>query len=207
MAPCHDLRPECGAWAAAAQCASNPAYMHEQCALSCGACGKGAVPAQQPVRVRPKQMYCSDVEGQDCKARAVRGECHASRNATAMLCPVSCNLCRFRELLREALACEDLHENCARWAAAGECRANPSFMHSSCSASCQICAQKRAMCDRPPDTPPTVVAGTIDATMRRILSDFPQYSPRALSQPTDEAPRGRGSTRPPWVVTLKGFLN
>ena len=55
---------------------------------------------------------------------------------------------------------------------------------------------------RPPDTPPAVTSGGIGRTMRRILSDFPQYSPRALSRPG-----GQYGEHAPWVVTLQNFVS
>ena len=202
---CRDSNDDCKGWAAAGECVSNSAYMRSNCPRSCGACAKAAPPVvSSKGKVRPRRAGCEDAEGYDCAARAARGECYASRNATAMQCPVSCRLCRFSSLLREALSCEDSHANCASWASAGECTKNPPFMQTSCAASCNICDQKRQMCDRPPNTPPTVVAGTIDETMRRILQHFPQYSPRPLSQPSDGDRRG---LRAPWVLTLQNFLN
>ncbi|KAL1510787.1 hypothetical protein AB1Y20_007073 [Prymnesium parvum] len=198
---CADTRDECAAWAADGECAANEGFMALHCARSCGACD-GARPTAAPaaVWVQPKPA-CADSPAAECGVRAARGECHASVNGTAMLCPVSCHLCRFHELLREALGCEDSHANCARWAASGECAANPRYMESACAAACQMCEKKRSVCDRPPNTPPAVVAGTIEQTMRRILRDFPQYGPKALSEPSDADPKA------PWVVTLQNFIN
>ena len=57
-------------------------------------------------------------------------------------------------------------------------------------------------CARPPNTPPAVTPGGIGRTMRRILSDFPQYEPEAISQPG-----GRHGEHAPWVITLRNFLS
>ena len=117
-----------------------------------------------------------------------------------MQCPAACKLCRFLPLLKEALACEDSHENCALWARQGECRKNPHYMENSCATSCAICDKKRAMCDRPPDTPPLVTPGVINETMLRIMQ-FKQYSPKALSFPG--GPKG---PKAPWVISLSNCI-
>lgn len=36
--PCRDATTECGPWAASGECDRNPAYMHTDCAYSCGRC-------------------------------------------------------------------------------------------------------------------------------------------------------------------------
>ena len=59
---------------------------------------------------------------------------------------------------------------------------------------------------RPQHTPPLVTPGDIDVTMRRILTDFPQYSPRAISRPGEGA-HGDGERVAPWVITLQDFLS
>eukprot|EP00965_Chrysotila_dentata_P199597 6179483-Pleurochrysis_carterae.AAC.2 len=38
QAKCQDARVECEGWAAQGECQANPAYMTQECALSCGAC-------------------------------------------------------------------------------------------------------------------------------------------------------------------------
>lgn len=199
-ARCLDLKIECPGWAAAGLCKNDSTYMNATCQRSCGLCA--SEPREPVVQhwVQPRRG-CLDREGYDCQTRAERGECLASANATAMKCPASCKLCHFNSILREAITCEDENLNCARWASEGECTTNPSYMESSCAASCGMCTNKDHLCDRPADTPPAVVAGTIDETMRRILSNFPQYSPIALSRPSEDNPQA------PWVVTLDNFLN
>lgn len=119
-----------------------------------------------------------------------------------LFCPAACRVCAWTQLLREALGCEDTHSNCAEWTRHGECNANPTFMHEQCAVSCAACEAKRASCNRPPNTPPVVRAGDINATMTRILSDFPQYSPRAISWPG-----GPMGAQAPWVMTLANFLS
>ena len=117
-------------------------------------------------------------------------------------CPSSCRVCAWASLLREALGCEDSHANCGEWARHGECQANPAFMMENCAQACKACESKRRSCDRPPDTPPAVTAGGINATMTRILRNFPQYRPRALSWPG--GPKG---PKAPWVITLENFVS
>ena len=72
-----------------------------------------------------------------------------------------------------------------------------------CAVSCQACEQKRRSCDRPADTPPIVAAGGINETMVRILRDFPQYRPTALSRPGGG---GKLGAHAPWVITFENFL-
>lgn len=84
-----------------------------------------------------------------------------------------------------------------------ECHKNPTFMMEQCAVACDNCATKRRSCDRPPDTPPVVDPGGINATMLRILSDFPQYSPRALSRPGE----GKLGAHAPWVMALQDFIS
>ena len=64
------------------------------------------------------------------------------------------------------------------------------------------CEAKRRRCARPPNTPPAVTSGGITRTMQRILSDFPQYSPKAISQPG-----GNYGPNAPWVLTLENFVS
>jgi len=77
------------------------------------------------------------------------------------------------------------------------------YMSESCTASCGTCESKRSACDRPDDTPPLVREGGVAATMQRILDDFPQYNPRALSRP-GQGSKGDAS---PWVITLDRFVS
>jgi hypothetical protein len=87
--------------------------------------------------------------------------------------------------------------------AAGECAKNIMYMAESCTTSCGTCASKRSACDRPDDTPPLVQEGGVSATMQRILDEFPQYNPRAISRP-GHGPKGDES---PWVITLESFVS
>mmetsp|Transcript_119375 Transcript_119375/g.166569 ORF Transcript_119375/g.166569 Transcript_119375/m.166569 type:complete len:295 (-) Transcript_119375:243-1127(-) len=91
-----------------------------------------------------------------------------------------------------------------RWLyqAAGECSRNPTYMSESCTTACGTCARKRSACDRPDHTPQLVQPGDVGVTMQRILDEFPQYKPRALSRP-GHGPKGEES---PWVVTLENFV-
>ena len=47
-----------------------------------------------------------------------------------------------------------------------------------------------------------VRAGDINETMLRILRDFPQYNPKALSRPGE----GKFGAKSPWVVSLENFI-
>lgn len=172
--------------------------MLASCKHSCGQCnGQPSVP-----RNKPKRRGCLDEEGYECERRAKAGECDSDKGEMLSRCPSSCHVCSYLSLLQEALGCEDSHDSCGNWARQGECNANPQFMMESCSRSCDQCATKRQSCNRPPDTPPAVVAGGINATMTRILRDFGQYNPKALSWPG-----GPHGAKAPWVVTLENFIS
>ncbi|CAK9035779.1 Probable prolyl 4-hydroxylase 7 (AtP4H7) [Durusdinium trenchii] len=90
---------------------------------------------------------------------------------------------------------------CPSWEAQGECRKNPGWMIVNCPKSCKSCElldpQKR--CDRAflNITEEHVWApGDLNRMFERILSDYPQYEPRAVSRPPDG----------PWVVVFDKFL-
>ena len=81
-------------------------------------------------------------------------------------------------------------------------------MRTECPAACNACeTAKGKMCARPPGTPAAVEPGSIEKSMRRILDEFPQYSPRALSQPGDGNPRVKPGSAAPWILTLRDFLS
>ena len=82
---------------------------------------------------------------------------------------------------------------------------DPGFMMANCAVSCDGCGRKGALCARPPATVPALVPGRIDATMKRLLSEFPQYNPVAISAPGSSNPRVRGTA--PWILTLSNFLS
>ena len=87
-------------------------------------------------------------------------------------------MCRFKEVAEEAYSCNKLTMAVGR------------------------CASRRKRCARPPNTPPAITVGGINETMTRILRDFPQYSPRAISRPG-----GKLGAKAPWVVTLQNFVS
>jgi hypothetical protein len=134
-------------------------------------------------------------------SKAEHGECESNKGEMLYRCPQSCRVCHMYSIIREALGCEDLNDNCQMWARNGECKANPNYMFENCAVACGSCREKRQSCDRPPNTPPTVERGEINKTMVRILRDFPQYSPKAVSWPG--GPKG---SKAPWVITLKNFV-
>ena len=70
-------------------------------------------------------------------------------------------------------------------------------MLASCPTACASCEDKAAACDRAPNSlaPRIPSAGTIIATFVRLMTSFPQYSPRALSRPGDERFVARNSAQ------------
>ena len=190
---CGDSQVECKDWAAGGECEANPGFMHEACARSCGKC--------EGYRKVQRRRGCEDDPAYDCRARMARSECDTDKGEMLIRCPMSCGACRFINLVREALDCNDVHENCPQWARSGECQANPNYMRENCPVVCNECKQKRLSCNRPPNTPPSVGKGDINVTMMRILRDFPQYQPKAISWPG--GPKG---AKAPWVVTLQNFV-
>ena len=129
---------------------------------------------------RAQRGNCYD-EAEDCAERSTSGGCHNGSD-TPLRCQWSCRACGFRPLLEQVYGCTDSSEGCANWAAAGECSKNPGFMRSSCGRSCDACGDRAALCARPSNSEAALAPGGIDVAMRRILRDFPQYEPRALSQ-------------------------
>ena len=192
---CVDGNPEnCKTWAEDGECEKNPAYMRESCKRSCGMCGGFKKP-----NVR---KGCNDEEGYECEQRAAKGECHSNKGEMLIRCMKSCDACRWKSLLQDALGCEDKLNNCVTWKDTGECARNPNYMMDTCPVACEQCASKRASCDRPANTPPTVLPGDINRTMARILHEFPQYDPKPLSWPG--GPHGPNA---PWVMSLRNFVS
>ena len=186
---CVDTQAQCATWAAAGECEKNPDFMLTGCADSCTRCkegpdGEGRMRTQAD-RNRRKDRWCGDHDD-DCKARAEAGDCHNGTDAP-LRCPGSCRICSFPVVAQEAYGCDSGHMSLTQ-------KLFPSMSERSC-------VRKRKRCARPPDTPPAVGPGGIGETMRRILSDFPQYTPRAISQPG--GPHGEHA---PWVVTLQVHL-
>ena len=52
-------------------------------------------------------------------------------------------------------------------------------------------------------------SGDISRIYKRIMSDFPQYNPKLISDPSTPVAKGRSGSAyvPPWVVTLENFLS
>jgi len=180
---CKDERPDCAGWAADGECEANPGYMMTSCAHSCTRCGEGpsgvGVMRSKKERAGRRDSACDNLDD-DCEARVAAGGCHDGSD-TPLRCPSGCRICRFPEVAKEAYGCS-----------------GTSLFGS--------CERRRRRCARPHDTPPLVTTGDIDVTMRRILTDFPQYSPRAISRPAEGA-HGEGERVAPWVITLQDFLS
>ena len=160
--------------------------MLTSCVDSCTRCHEGpegvGKPRSREEQVSRRDSFCGDLDD-DCRARVEAGGCHDGSD-TILRCPGSCRVCRFRSVVEEVYKC------------------GTGFL-----SSLSLCESRRKRCARPPDMPPAVsnpsIGGvTIDSTMRRIMRDFPQYEPRAISQPG--GPHGEHA---PWVVTLSNFVS
>ena len=77
--PCQDHEIDCIAWAHHGECDSNPGYMLEHCAYSCGVC-KGP------------DKPCED-HHDSCEYWASVGECEINPGYMMSYCRLSCSLC------------------------------------------------------------------------------------------------------------------
>jgi len=76
-ADCVDANRECGRWARAGECNTNPTYMREQCRAACSVC---------------QSATCHD-DADGCARWAESGECHANADYMLKACPFSCRVC------------------------------------------------------------------------------------------------------------------
>ena len=83
----HDGNTECASWQAMGQCTANPAFMLQQCRLSCGVCTETAESdaSTSCVNASPDS---------DCEYWSTVGEC--TKNPTFMnkACARSCGICK-----------------------------------------------------------------------------------------------------------------
>jgi hypothetical protein len=210
---CRDSDENCAMWAATGECAANPSFMFASCLQSCTTCDVEGDSARNRTRAEMRQRLevgsCYD-DASDCESRVSVGGCHDG-SETALRCASSCHACGFSKLLEQAYGCVDTDPMCEQWAAAGECQTNVGFMRSSCAKSCgSSCTGKGAVCARPPGTRAFVGPHGIEESMQRILRDFPQYDPVAISRPDGPRPASpnvRAGTVAPWIITLRNFLS
>ena len=116
-----DTDARCAQWAADGECNSNPGFMMQSCARSCGKCEGGSTVPRMPARRALRG--CHDELEYNCSSRAVRGECESDKGEMLWRCPAACRVCPYLSLVREALGCDDTSANCNEWARHGECRA------------------------------------------------------------------------------------
>lgn len=183
---CSDTQESCAMWAAEGECENNPGFMLTGCADSCTRCkegpaGKGKMRSLAD-RIRRRNSWCGD-EDDDCAARVAAGACHNGSDAP-LRCAGSCGICSFMSIAQEAYGCDSEKGRLRN-------RVFPSIAE-------RNCERKRERCARPPNTPPAVQAGGITQVMQRLLNDFPQYEPHALSYPG-----GPYGERAPWIVLLR----
>jgi len=128
---------------------------------------------------------CVDLRD-DCGSLA-RHNLSGCGEAPVMLtdCRKTCKLCRHLKVVDEVVGeCADKNPECGRWAKMGECSKNKRFMLSSCSRACEVCDEKRNGCSRRNATAGLVAGegeGSLAEMFRLALTDFPQWSPTALS--------------------------
>lgn len=141
-----------------------------------------------------------------CSGWADAGECESNPTYMDLSCPLSCGLCggairrprsaprRLYETARRLVAgCRDESDECGGWAASGECASNPRYMEARCPRACNAgCAADRPACRRSNATA-AVADGDVGRMFRRLLAEYPQYRPRALSSD-------------PYVVVLDDFV-
>tara|TARA_B110001452_G_scaffold217633_1_gene189203 strand:+ start:1425 stop:2846 length:1422 start_codon:yes stop_codon:yes gene_type:complete len=219
-----DKSDNCAGWAASGECANNPAYMADECALSC----KGQLPTQQAAKqesaredtwtvdwpvpeLQPdlaRAMAESDPGRQPSGCEDLRDDCaelarsnmSGCGEAAVMLkdCRATCKMCRYAKLVDDVTGeCADKHEQCAHWARIGECGKNKRFMLNGCSRSCEVCDAKRHGCSRR-NARGGIVEGTGEGSMAHMFEqamvDFPHFEPTALS-------------RDPWVIQFENLLD
>ena len=111
---CLDKQNDCPLWAAAGECAKNPAYTLKECPNSCGVCGDHThAMSTHPTRGEAERKLltsrsaCADVDKLQC---LIQGEHECQTNPAAVMrdCPHTCGLC--------TLACEDKYSDCPNWA-------------------------------------------------------------------------------------------
>ena len=112
-------------------------------------------------------------------------------------------------------SCRDRASNCATMARRGECHEQAQKQHAwmveNCAKSCGTCnlqnPRKRCSLKRSPlkwSRKNAIQEGTgYDELFNRILSDFPQFEPRALARPTIRPDGGRDGS---WLVQLDNFM-
>merc|ERR1719394_1002456 len=136
--PCSDDNQNCGNWAASGQCQANPAYMLENCRLSCGVCSPPTQAPAPPTQAPAPPTPCTD-ENQNCGIWAASGQCEANPAYMLVNCALSCGVCSPPTQAPAPPPCTDENQNCGNWAASGQCEANPAYMLVNCALSCGAC--------------------------------------------------------------------
>jgi hypothetical protein len=145
--------------------------------------------ASSPPRVEPppaaldREALAACVDEQaECERWAREGECELNVGFMHQACRAACAQC-------QSLGCHDERAECEGLAAAGRCPL------AQCRYSCRLCGVNfKPECRRDPSMPAAAEPGTIDETMARALSDFPQFGPSALH-------------RDPWVLHFDSFMS
>ena len=87
-APCVDLSQNCLSWARRGECDSNPDFMKQECAQSCGSCAD-----RQPFLGSPVTTCLDDEHEASCASMANLGACTTQRTYMQEACRKTCSFC------------------------------------------------------------------------------------------------------------------
>ena len=87
---CVDLNQNCLSWARKGECTSNPGWMKEECAQSCGACAEQDAP---PLLGRPESTCIDTAPGASCESLVHLNACTTQRPYMLEACRRSCHFC------------------------------------------------------------------------------------------------------------------
>jgi len=237
---CQDDHDHCSFWASEGECDSNPAYMLQNCKVSCGQCTEKPSVATTPKPSSKPSSTCVD-DNEECEKWADGLECEINPAYMLQNCKLSCNVCHDPEMvfdlgvaqktkspafldfseeevtshilksenylrtskLRLSLkrSCHNQHELCTLWALSGRCHTNPQYMETKCAPACQTCHMLtvEGRCPLDPDAPETWEKGSLNKMFEKLTQEpyLSEYSVEILSSP---------ATNGPWVITMENVV-